>query len=209
MPDPLFFLVGLGIGLVTSAPVGPVNVAAIERAARFGFLPGLVAGLGAVFADGVYATFAAFGITAVSDFVKGHSDLIQTVGGLLLVIFGARVLAARPHMAGEGLHQSRMISSFVTGFAITLTNPGVVLGFLAIFGSLGKWAPDPGNYAGAALLVAGVVCGALGWWVMISALVSWLRGRMTDVWLVWINRISGVALIAFGLAIFVHLFLTA
>ena len=209
LPDPLFFLVGLGIGLMTSAPVGPVNVAAIERAARFGFLPGLIAGLGAVFADGVYAAFAAFGITAVSDFVQGHSDLIQTVGGLLLLIFGARVLAARPHMAGDELRQSRMISSFVTGFAITLTNPGVVLGFLAIFGSLGKWAPDPGNYTGAALLVAGVVCGALGWWVMISALGSWLRGRMTDAWLAWINRISGIALIVFGLAIFAHLFLAS
>jgi threonine/homoserine/homoserine lactone efflux protein len=98
-----------------------------------------------------------------------------------------------------------MISAFFTCFAITITNPGVVLGFLAIFGSLGKWAPDPGDYTGAAFMVAGVVSGALGWWVLVSATVSHLRGRMTDAWLDWMNRISGLALVAFGLGIFAHL----
>jgi threonine/homoserine/homoserine lactone efflux protein len=56
-------------------------------------------------------------------------------------------------------------------------------------------------------MVAGVIAGATGWWVFISAIVSRLRSRMTEAWLVWINRASGSLLIAFGVAIFIHLFL--
>lgn len=204
MQEPFFFLVGLGVGLATSAPVGPINIAAIQRALRSGFLAGFCAGLGAVLADGLYASFAAFGVTAVSDFVDENSAIIQTVGGLLVIVFGIRILLSRPHLENDEEPSPSLVSGIATGFVMTATNPGVVLGFLAIFGSLGKWAPDPGDYVGAAMLVAGVLTGALSWWVMLSALVSRLRLRMNDTWLLWINRGAGGALIAFGIAIFLH-----
>lgn len=204
MQEPFFFLVGLGVGLATSAPVGPINIAAIQRALRSGFLAGFCAGLGAVLADGLYASFAAFGVTAVSDFVDENSAVIQTVGGLLVILFGIRILLSRPHLENDEEPSPSLVSGIATGFVMTATNPGVVLGFLAIFGSLGKWAPDPGDYVGAAMLVAGVLTGALSWWVMLSALVSRLRLRMNDTWLLWINRGAGAALIAFGIAIFLH-----
>ncbi len=207
LQEPFFFFIGLGIGMATSAPVGPVNIAVIQRAFRSGLLPGLCAGFGAMLADGLYATFAAFGVTVVSDFVELHSRIIQTVGGALVILFGLRTLMTRPHFeAGDEAPQGLM-SGLVGGFAMTVTNPGVVLGFLAIFGSLGEWAPDPGNYIGAATLVLGVLTGALGWWILLASLVSHLRERMNDTWLLWINRVAGGALCAFGLAIFAHLYL--
>jgi threonine/homoserine/homoserine lactone efflux protein len=207
LQEPFFFLVGLGVGLATSAPVGPINIAAIQRAFRSGFLSGLCAGLGAVLADGLYASFAAFGVTAVSDFVERHAPVIQVGGGVLVILFGIRVLMTRPHMEDDDSPPPGLLSGIATGFAMTATNPGVVLGFLAIFGSLGKWAPDPGDYVGASMLVAGVLAGALSWWVLLSALVSRLRLQMTDRWLSWINRFAGAALVAFGIGILVHRYL--
>jgi hypothetical protein len=35
--------------------------------------------------------------------------------------------------------------------------------------------------------------------VCLTAAVGWLRGRVTPAWLVWINRISGAALVVFGI----------
>lgn len=208
MQEPFFFfIIGLGIGIVTSAPVGPVNITVIQRSFRSGLLPGLSAGLGAVLADGFYAAFAAFGVTVVSDFVEKQSWIIQSVGGLIVILFGIRVLMTRPHFDADVAAPSGFMAALVGGFAMTITNPGVVLGFLAIFGSLGDWAPDPENYMGAVFLVAGVLAGALGWWIVLASLVSYLRERMNDTWLLWINRVAGGALCLFGLAIFAHLYL--
>ncbi len=202
MPPTTYLFIGLGIGLATSAPVGPVNIAAIQATFRYGFHAGLLAGSGAVVADALYAALAAFGITAVADFVTGHEHLIQLAGGILVILFGVKVFTAHPHIdprkeAGvpHGLH------GMVSGFLMTLTNPGVVLGFLAIFGSLGEWAPETGDFAGAGALVAGVVAGALLWWTLLAAAVAKLRERLDDHWLERINHTAGVLLILFGAGI--------
>ena len=209
LSDTIYYVIGIAIGLAMSAPVGPVNIAAIHRAFRYGFPHGLIAGSGAVAADALYAAFAVFGITAVSDFVATHSGVLQTAGGILIVLFGVRVLTVHPHLPDGNAAPAGLGSGFMAGFAMTMTNPGVILGFLAIFGSLGSFAPDPGNYTGAALMVAGVITGALTWWIIISAAASALRARLTDIWLSWINRVSGALLIAFGIGVFAHLFLAA
>ncbi|WP_328805131.1 LysE family translocator [Stappia albiluteola] len=206
MPPFSYFLIGLGIGLVTSAPAGPVNLAAIQRTFRFGFPGGFVTGLGAVVADSFYATLAAFGVTAVSDFIELHSGIIQTAGGILVILFGVKVITSHPHIEPNGGEtRSRALRNLFTGTFMTLTNPGVVLGFLAIFGSLGKWAPDRGDFATASEIVLGVATGAVVWWAFLCAIVARLRDRMTDEWLEWINRTAGALLIAFGIGIFIHL----
>ncbi|WP_246270790.1 LysE family translocator [Hongsoonwoonella zoysiae] len=206
MPDIAYYLIGVAIGLATSAPAGPVNLTAIQRTFRFGFPAGLFAGLGAVVADSIYASLAAFGITTVSDFIEFHSDLIQTGGGMLVIIFGLKVFTSHPHIEKNGAGETpNILRGLAAGFFMTLTNPGVILGFLAIFGSLGKWAPDHKDYASAALMVAGVASGATLWWMFLAGSVSKLRDRLDDHWLEMINHIAGGLLIAFGLGIYGHL----
>ncbi len=206
MPPFAYFLIGLGIGLITSAPAGPVNLAAIQRTFKAGFPAGLVTGLGAVLADSFYATLAAFSVTAVSDFIEFHSGIIQTAGGILVILFGVKVFQTHPHIETNGENGApKALRSFFTGFFMTMTNPGVVLGFLAIFGSLGKWAPEEGDFFSAAQMVIGVASGATLWWLILSGTVARLRDRMTDEWLEWINRVAATLLIAFGIGIFVNL----
>lgn len=195
------FIIGLIIGLVTSAPIGPVNVLAIRRSVNYGFLPGLMAGLGAVLADGVFATAAAFGVTAIADFVDQHEYYIQTVGGCLLIIFGTVVFNSQPHLKGASNGGTSAWHGLAVSFAMTVTNPGTILGFIAIFGSLGDLAPGEGEYLSALALVIGVLCGALLWWACLSALISKLRNRMNDNWLSAINRGAGVILWAFAVLI--------
>ena len=64
LPNPLVIPVGILIGILVSAPVGPVNVLCIQRAIERGFFGGVAAGLGAVLGDGLIALFAAFGVKA-------------------------------------------------------------------------------------------------------------------------------------------------
>lgn len=206
MPPLAYYLIGLGIGLVTSAPAGPVNLAAIQHTFKAGFPAGLLTGLGAVLADSFYAALAAFSITAVSDFIEFHSGIIQTAGGILVILFGAKVFQTHLHIEKNGESGApRAFRSFLTGFFMTMTNPGVVLGFLAIFGSLGEWAPEEGDFFSAALMVAGVASGATLWWLSLCGAVARLRDRMTDEWLEWVNRAAATLLVAFGVGIVIHI----
>lgn len=201
----LLFVTGLGIGLIVSAPVGPVNLMTIQRAFKHGFGPGFSAGIGAVIADTLYAAIAAFGISAISHFLSGHRAGIQLIGGLLLIGFGWLTLRTHPHLDSASEPRQDVgtgaLPSLLAAFAMTLTNPGAVLGFLAIFGSLGDMAPAHDDIPGVLSLVAGVAVGALIWWAGVAALVARLRGRLNDRWLDHINLAAGGLLALFGLAI--------
>ncbi|ADZ71747.1 LysE family translocator [Polymorphum gilvum] len=201
-----YLLIGLAIGVITTAPVGPVNVMAIQRAFHRGFHHGFVVGLGAVAADTLYAAVAVFGISAVAHFVEGHDNAIQAVGGVLLIVFGYKVMQVHPHLDTKPLGRGGSDWGAMTGaFLMTLTNPGVVLGFVAIFGSLGEWAPDLGDHVGALFMVAGVAGGATLWWAFVAGAVSLLRDRLTDAWLDGVNRVAGLALIGFAVLIYLRL----
>ncbi len=204
MIDGWLLITGIGVGVVFSAPVGPVNILCVQRAFRGGFFSGLAAGLGAAIADTFFAAVSAFGLTAISGFVEGHSTWLQAIGGLFLVIFGLRIANAHPHLAENAPEPASLVSTTAATFGMTITNPATVLGFLALFGSLGELAPEQGDWLGAGVFVLGVAAGAVSWWLAVAALVSVLRDRMTDETLHRINRFAGGLLIVFGLGMMVR-----
>ena len=84
------------IGLAIAAPVGPIGVLCIRRTLADGRLIGLLTGLGAATADGVYGAIAAFGLTAVSDLLIGQGPWLGLIGGLFLCYLGVRTFMAVP-----------------------------------------------------------------------------------------------------------------
>ena len=53
------------------------------------------------------------------------------------------------------------------------------------------------------LLVGGIFCGSMLWWVTLVTLVNWLRDRFNENSMRWMNRIAGLAIGGFGLFTFV------
>jgi len=199
--------VGLLIGIVVSAPVGPVNIICIGRALRYGFVPAVYAGVGAAVGDGLLALVSAFGISAASEAVAHHSGVIKFVGGLILVAFGLRVMLSTPHGSPRAdAHMADTVTRIIPAtFLITITNPGALLGFLAIFGGMvGNRLLPEGDYAAAGLIVLSVAGGALLWWVGLAAFVTRIRHLISDRTLRWINVVSGVLLAGFGLLLVVR-----
>jgi threonine/homoserine/homoserine lactone efflux protein len=92
-------------------------------------------------------------------------------------------------------------------FGMTITNPATVLGFLALFGSLGDLAPQQGDWLGAGTFVVGVAAGSVSWWFAAASLVALLRDRMTDDTLHRVNRFAGGLLVLFGVGMMVRLVL--
>jgi threonine/homoserine/homoserine lactone efflux protein len=194
------FVTGMAIGLIMAVPVGPVNLLAVSRTLRFGFLAGFVAGLGGMVADSVFAAIAAFGITRVIDFVEGNAFPIQLVGGLLLVAMGIAAMRSHPHLdrVRDSGPRNGVLRGGVSGFFMTVTNPGAALAMLALFGSLGDIEALNTDDVAAVVVVAGVAAGSTIWWFVLATMVGRLRDRMSDDWLAGINRVAGVVLIVCG-----------
>ena len=192
--------IGIAIGIAASAPVGAVNVMTIQRVLRHGILAGLAAGLGAVMADVLFATAAALGLSAVDDFIDRHVTWFQFAGAWLVIAFGVLSLRSHPTMRQTEASPKR-VSSAATAFAMTITNPGTMFGFLALFGALGDLAPEAGEWLRVTHLLLGVAIGGVAWWTGLAVAVSRLRERLTDHTLELINRLAGSLLIGFGAVI--------
>jgi threonine/homoserine/homoserine lactone efflux protein len=197
-------LAGLGIGVLMAAPIGPVNVLVIQRAVSRGFWGGLAAGLGAVLGDGVLAAIGAFSIAAISDVMIAYGDTIQIVGGLLLLGFGLALLLCRPVLmtpVDERSHLLEHTGIIPQTFILTVTNPGAVLGMAAMIGGLGSLIGGLNTNIEALILVASVMGGSLLWWLGLSELIATIRHKLTEGRLNVINRVAGVILFGFGVAL--------
>jgi threonine/homoserine/homoserine lactone efflux protein len=203
LPNPLVIPVGLVIGILVAAPVGPVNILCIQRAIERGFLGGVAAGLGAVLGDGLIALSAAFGVSAISGAVRDYQIAIQILGGLALALFGYKLHTARPHIAatvGQPMRKTSLsdyLWDIPQTFVLTITNPGAVLGLFAIFGGISTFV-EVRTSVDALALVTATMAGSLLWWATLSHLVGHFRHRLGDIALQRINQIAALLLIGFG-----------
>jgi threonine/homoserine/homoserine lactone efflux protein len=202
-------LAGIAVGVLVAAPIGPVNVLCIQRAVAKGFWGGIAAGLGAALGDGLLAAIAAFSVNAISDVMISYSGPIQLVGGLVLIAFGVGLLFTKPALVSPARHESRL--SDHTGiipqtFLLTISNPGAILGMIAMIGALSSLIGGLGGYLDALLLVASVMGGSLLWWLFLSELIATIRHRLNEDRLKLVNRAAGTLLIAFGVALLLNEF---
>ena len=198
---------GVVIGVAVAAPIGPINLMAIRNTLTHGFWAGLFTGTGAVLGDGTFAVFAAFGITAVSEFIIGYATWIQAIGGAILTVVGLRIMRSQPQVTGLDGEAKRLRPGalVVSTYVLTITNPATMMGFLAIFGGVGNLVSRPGDYAGAGAMVAAVMFGSFLWWLTVSWFASLFRRRIAENGLRVVNLVSGAVIVCFGLGIFVKL----
>lgn len=202
--DPQLVIAGMSIGLAMSAPVGPVNLIVIRTALNGGFRAAFVAGLGAVLADMCMAGIAAFGLHSIAQFITTYETPLQIIGGLLLVILGIRT--ARTHFAAADLAPVLHAARLGLTFTLSVTNPGLVLGFLSIFSSMsGILALGASPYR-PLLALLGVAMGGVLWWLVLSFVVSRAKSKLSATTLDRINRWSGIFVAAFGFALLFQVF---
>ncbi|MBE7554247.1 MAG: LysE family transporter [Anaerolineales bacterium] len=197
-------LKGLIIGFSIAAPVGPIGVLCIRRTLTQGHWAGLLSGLGAATADAFYGSVAGFGLTVISTLLIGQQFWFSLIGGIFLCYLGGKTFVARPAETAAQSKGRGVIGAYASTLFLTLTNPATILSFAAIFAGLGL-ANASGDYGSASLMVLGVFLGSALWWLILSGGISLLRGKLTSDMLGWVNRISGVMIAGFGLAVLLSL----
>ena len=192
------FLTGLMIGFSIAAPVGPIGVLCIRRTLASGRLSGLVSGMGAATADSLYGCVAAFGLTAISSFLIHQQIGLRLVGGIFLCYLGIRTFISVPAGSVSQADSRTLLGSYASTFFLTLTNPLTILSFAAIFAGLGV-VQGQSDFSKAAVTVLGVFLGSSCWWILLSTVVHLLRFKFRPTRLVWVNRISGLVIMGFGI----------
>jgi len=187
---------GLAAGLIIAAPVGPVNVLCIQRTLEKGWKSGIVSGLGAALVDTLYGGVAGFSISLVISFLIREAAWIRLIGGILLIGVGVMYYFKPPRSLKQRKQNSSAHSDFVSAFLLTATNPTTVLSFLAVLAMLGLGRQRP--LWQTSLLVGGIFCGSMSWWILLTVGATMLRDKVTDSTMRWLNRIGGIAIGLFG-----------
>lgn len=199
--------IGIAIGIAVAAPIGPINLLCIQRSLHMGFFAGLATGLGAVLGDGIFAAVSAFGISWIAELVSGYRGWLQGIGGVALVAMGWKTMTtgpatAAPVLTQKWLHHGGLIG---TTFLLTITNPATLFGFVIIFSGIGGLVSLPGSFAQSGQLVFAVMAGSFMWWVLLARVASLFQTRISARGLTLINRVAGLAIIAFGLVVLTDL----
>lgn len=193
-----FLIKGLIIGFSIAAPVGPIGVLCIQRTITYGKTSGLVTGLGAATADGLYGAIAAFGLTIITNFLVGQQFWFRLIGGAFLLYLGIRTFLSQPAKETKSIVHKGLLSDYVSTVFLTLTNPTTILSFIAVFAGLGLGSIQASPLS-SVLIVTGVVTGSALWWLLLSSTVSLLRTKFNTSSCAIVNKISGSIILIFAI----------
>jgi threonine/homoserine/homoserine lactone efflux protein len=190
---------GGGIGVLVAAPVGPIAMLCIRTTLERGRLAGVSAGLGAAVADTIFAAVGAYGISLIGAVLVASESWLRLIGGIILIAFGIYLGRKQPDIADAETREvpKGLLADFAMTLVLTLANPMTVLTFIGLFAGIT-------GLQGFALdtipaLLIGVLIGSAAWWLILSGIVGLIRHRIDNAAMLWINRGSGAAIVAFGL----------
>jgi threonine/homoserine/homoserine lactone efflux protein len=199
---------GLIVGVVVSAPLGPVGVLCIQRTLNKGRWYGFVTGLGASLSDISYALLTGYGMSFMDQFLTKNQILLQIIGSIMLFLFGVYTFRSNPVQSIRPLSSTpgSYLHNFITAFFVTLSNPLIIFLFIGLFARFSFVMP--GSPVGFQLVgYIAIVLGALSWWFGITYFVNKVRTRfnLRGIWM--LNRIIGVIVMVLSVAGVIYTFL--
>ena len=190
---------GFIIGVIVSAPLGPVGVLCIQRTLNKGRWYGFVTGVGASLSDICYALITGYGMSFVFDYVNKNIFYLQLFGSILLLAFGIYTFRSNPVQSLRPVSTSKgtYFHNFITAFFVTLSNPLIILLFVGLFARFAFISPGVLLFEAVTGYLA-IALGALSWWFGITYFVNKVRTRfnLRGIWI--LNRVIGtiVAVVA-------------
>lgn len=186
---------GILIGVVVSAPMGPVGVLCIQRTLNKGRWYGFVTGLGAALSDIIYALLTGFGMSFIFDYIDKNIFILQLLGSIMLFIFGVYTFRTNPVNSIRPVSTTKAkgsyVHNFITAFVVTLSNPLIIFLFIALFARLAFLKPGVLLFE----TITGyfsIILGAFIWWFGITFFVNKVRKRfnLRGIWI--LNRVIGI-----------------
>jgi threonine/homoserine/homoserine lactone efflux protein len=192
---------GFIIGVVVSAPMGPVGVLCVQRTLNKGRWYGFVTGLGASLSDICYALLTGYGMSFVMDYINKNEFILQLLGSLMLLAFGYYTFRTNPVSAIHPVNQNRpkgsYLHNFITAFVVCFSNPLIIFLFIGLFARFAVVQQGVVLFEAVTSYVA-IAIGALAWWFLITYVINKIRKHfnLRGIWI--INRVFGVLVMLFS-----------
>lgn len=183
---------GLLIGILISAPMGPVGMLIIQRTLNSGRWPAFATGIGAALSDLLYCLLSGLGLSFVLDFLESNKLIIQLIGSLVIAAFAVYLFQKNPARSlrkQEG-KQTHKLKDCLTGFLFTFSNPLILFFIIGLFGRFNFLLPEF-QYYHYVVGYASIFVGALLWWYGITTLINLFRARFNVRAMWFLNKIIG------------------
>lgn len=187
---------GLIIGIIASAPMGPIGILVVQRTLKKGRIYGYATGVGAAVSDIVYAIITGLGMGLVPTIEKPSTMFyLRLAGSVMLFFFGLWMYnskPATPHTPSGKL--GTITHNGVTGFLLTLSNPLIVFLFVALFARFNFVVPN--HLWEQALGYAAIFVGSLLWWACLTSALRTMKDRLSMEMINLFNRLLGALVMA-------------
>jgi threonine/homoserine/homoserine lactone efflux protein len=192
------FGLGIAVGVLYCAPVGPVNLEIVRRGLAVGFLAAFLVALGSVIGDSFWAAVGILG----SGLLMESLPLRVTIGfiGVLILLFlswsAFRASAKNPDYHLSDPPRKRV--GFAVGVALSMANPFAVFFWLwlAASGAMASAGVDSTHHVARRWFFAGLVTGAILYGMVLSGIVAWTRRFISAKMMRAINVGAAIGLLA-------------
>ena len=196
---------GLIVGILASAPMGPVGVLTIQRTLNKGRWYGMATGLGAAVSDIIYAAISLLGMSFVMDIIENPRNMFwfKVMGGILLMLFGIYTYMSNPtnNLRPTNPNKGSLWHNGITGFLVTFSNPLIILLFIALMARFEFVVPE--HYLEQGIGYIAIFGGALLWWFCLTYGIDKIRNKFQVSTICRINRTIGSIVIIAGLIGFI------
>lgn len=199
-----YFVRAILIGLGASIPLGPLGVMCIQRTLSKGKWSGFAVGLGSSLGDTIYASVALLSLSFVSSFLDRNRIWVMLIGGIIITLIGVQIAVKNPikdirHPNDKVNSGSKHFQDAITGFLMTISNPGALVLMLGLFAFFGLEMDENCTKYQVLVVLAGIFIGTAGWWFLLSSAISLFRKRIRLRQLLAVNRIAGALIALIGL----------
>lgn len=200
--ESLFYVIwrGIAIGIIISAPMGPVGILCVQRTLEKGRRIGFYTGIGAAISDIFYCLLTGFGLSFIEDFLNENQNVIQIVGSVVLAVFGVYLFRSNPArtLKKPGEEQASRGKNVLSGFLFTFSNPLIIFLIIGLFARFNFLLPEI-SFLHYIIGFISIIAGALVWWWIVTFFVDKVRSHfnLRSMWL--INKITGGIIMLFAL----------
>jgi threonine/homoserine/homoserine lactone efflux protein len=189
---------GASLGFAVACPIGPMALLCIHRTLRHGPGPGLATGLGAATVHFVLGLIVLTGADAAARFwLEKEGALFYGLAACVFLWCAIRALRSPIDASFGGRRAPQgLFRSYGGALAIGAANPMTFL----LFAAASPVMLTSGVAGQASIAALGVFLGSAGWWLVLTCLAAFVRGRLCASGLARCNIAASALLGGFAVA---------